>query len=218
MNVEKQNKFIFKDNKMNNFKAFDKVLVRHYSYQKWFLTFYSYYDTDKKFHVTVSGSFDKCIQFEGNEHLLGTTFEHEITYSEKQKECDLKCGDYVKLTRKAKPHEEGWLLAWDESMNDYIGYVGKIKNISESSIQVEFPTPAEFGYPRSNSFYFPYFVLEKEKNNIFQIGYLYVCWNDPSFKHLAECVSIVKNTPYFAIVGDTFGNYYTFKHYEEYYG
>lgn len=49
-----------------------------------------------------------------------------------------------------------------------------------------------------------------------KIGVFYVCWDNPSFRYLAECISIVKNTPIFVILGDIFEKQHNFKHYEEY--
>lgn len=57
------------------FKPFDKVLVRDYIDEKWILSIFSCYeDEDKDFpYVCLNGRYCYCIPYEGNEHLLNTT-------------------------------------------------------------------------------------------------------------------------------------------------
>ena len=57
----------------NNFKAFDKVLVRYAEDNDWACDLYSHYVDNLKIHCCVGGLFSQCIPYEGNEHLLGTT-------------------------------------------------------------------------------------------------------------------------------------------------
>lgn len=52
------------------FKPFDKVLVRHND-QYWSCDLFSYY-CDNLF-VCIGCSWEQCIPYKGNEHLLGTT-------------------------------------------------------------------------------------------------------------------------------------------------
>lgn len=61
--------------KKQQFKPFDKVLVRNDSNKKWSIELFSYYDEeDKLFHyVCLSGCYHYCIPYEGNEYLLGKT-------------------------------------------------------------------------------------------------------------------------------------------------
>lgn len=59
-------------------KPFDKVLVRHNKDNQWCGSFFSHIDDDFHSHcykyVTITGkSYPRCIPYEGNEHLLGTT-------------------------------------------------------------------------------------------------------------------------------------------------
>ena len=56
------------------FKPFDKVLVRDYIDEKWILSIFSCYeDEDKDFpYVCLNGRYCYCIPYEGNEHLLNT--------------------------------------------------------------------------------------------------------------------------------------------------
>ena len=58
------------------FKAYDRVLVRDGDQERWQAAFYDQYLTDNGafFHHIIAGSyFTQCIPYEGNEHLLGTT-------------------------------------------------------------------------------------------------------------------------------------------------
>lgn len=63
----------FKD-KRYCFKPFDKVLVRYDRECVWRASLFSNYrNNDGNFeYITVSGSYEYCIPYEGNEHLLGT--------------------------------------------------------------------------------------------------------------------------------------------------
>ena len=54
-----------------DFKPFEKVLVRNLSDAKWRCDFFSH--TDEDTYVCVAYSWKQCIQYEGNEALLGTT-------------------------------------------------------------------------------------------------------------------------------------------------
>ena len=56
------------------FKPFDKVLVRDCSNQKWAINMFSYYNKeDKDFpYVCISDCFSYCIPYKGNEYLVGT--------------------------------------------------------------------------------------------------------------------------------------------------
>lgn len=58
------------------FKPFDKVLVRDSSDDEWTATFFShyrYYDGKEYFYTSTGTNWRKCIPYEGNEHLVGTT-------------------------------------------------------------------------------------------------------------------------------------------------
>lgn len=58
----------------NNFKPFDKVLVRHDNNSYWACDLYSHYvDDNLEIHCCVGGLFSQVIPYEGNEALLGTT-------------------------------------------------------------------------------------------------------------------------------------------------
>lgn len=59
----------------NEYKPFDKVLVRGDLNQKWTVDIFSYYNQkDDAFpYICVGGFYRHCIPYEGNEHLLGTT-------------------------------------------------------------------------------------------------------------------------------------------------
>ena len=58
------------------FKAFDRVLVRDTDQERWQAAFYDQYLTDNgasPHRVIGEGYFSQCIPYAGNEHLLGTT-------------------------------------------------------------------------------------------------------------------------------------------------
>lgn len=57
------------------FKQFDKVLVRNATNEKWSINLFSYYDEENKIfpYVCLDGSYIYCIPYEGNEYVLGTT-------------------------------------------------------------------------------------------------------------------------------------------------
>lgn len=62
------------------FKAYDRVLVRDKDDERWQAAFYDQYlaDEEKYPHHVISGAcFTQCIPYEGNEHLLGTTDKYE---------------------------------------------------------------------------------------------------------------------------------------------
>ena len=72
-------------------------------------------------------------------------------------ENDLKVGDYVRVTRKAKSNEKEWSDSWSVYMDYYIG-----KTVCVDSIGKEYGT---IFLSLDNSLYnFPYFVLEKVEN------------------------------------------------------
>lgn len=57
-------------------KPFDKVLVRDFSKDKWSISFFSFKKEDC--YVCINHcSWNQCIPYEGNEHLLGTTKDVE---------------------------------------------------------------------------------------------------------------------------------------------
>lgn len=56
------------------FQPFDRVLV--WDDGGWRCAFYSHLDTESGLHVSADGFvFNRCIPYEGNEHLVGTTDE-----------------------------------------------------------------------------------------------------------------------------------------------
>ena len=58
------------------FKPFDKVLVRNESNEKWSINLFSYYDEEDKYYpyVCLSNHYKECIPYgDYNKHVLGTT-------------------------------------------------------------------------------------------------------------------------------------------------
>lgn len=82
--------------------------------------------------------------------------EKEKSYEERQKEWiaanNIKLGDKVRILRKARDHENGWLNRWGGlEMDREVGKIGRVTSIF-SDIRVDTDT---------NWFFYPYFVLEK---------------------------------------------------------
>lgn len=59
------------------FKPFEKVLVRDSIYDVWRASFFSHIKEDDERYTTTGLSWNFCIPYEGNEHLLGTTDNFE---------------------------------------------------------------------------------------------------------------------------------------------
>lgn len=59
----------------SKFKPFDKVLVRDDLNEEWSINLFSYYDKeDGDFpYVCISGRYEYCIPYEGNEYFVGKT-------------------------------------------------------------------------------------------------------------------------------------------------
>lgn len=79
-----------------------------------------------------------------------------MSYLEEQEKAGLKPGDKVKILRKAADHEGGWLNIWCNSMDDFIGHIGIVKDryMGSGGIPV-------FCADFNNWWNFPYFVLGK---------------------------------------------------------
>jgi hypothetical protein len=63
-------------------KPFDKVLVRHQKTEEWRANIFSHTDKTDEYldYVCVNGRWEFCIPYEGNESLLGTTKDVEVSY------------------------------------------------------------------------------------------------------------------------------------------
>lgn len=160
-------------------KTGDAVLVRDYKDQDWRYCHFSHIDKDDKnfpYCTSYMGS-TYCIPYEGNEHLVGTRNNFVIPkkkfpYKEKQdkwiKKHDIKVGDKVKITKKAKSEENGWETVWVPAMTDAVGKIGKITLIDTSETgNVGIMVNVE-GY---GDYWYPYFVLEKVEDSFeFKFG------------------------------------------------
>lgn len=83
-----------------------------------------------------------------------TTYPQE-QYTEGQKNCGLKVGDKVKITRKANSYENGWDNVWLNCMDAWVNKTGTIEDIFyRDGIRVK-------NMEKTDSCCFPYFVLEK---------------------------------------------------------
>jgi len=74
-------------------------------------------------------------------------------YNVLQENCGIKVGDQVRVLRIAKDDEMGWKLDWDEWMDEAIGNIYEVIEIS--------PIDGILLNIDDNSWYFPFFVLEK---------------------------------------------------------
>lgn len=66
------------------FQPFQKVLVKDMEsindcFTVWSIDFYSYFDMESHKHRCLGGLWDHCVPYEGNEHLLGTREEIQVT-------------------------------------------------------------------------------------------------------------------------------------------
>ena len=77
--IENKPKKEFKQFKQD-FKPFDKVLVRNDANKKWSINLFSYYDKEDKLfpYVCLDGCYHYCIPYEGNEYLLSKTINPYI--------------------------------------------------------------------------------------------------------------------------------------------
>lgn len=77
-------------------------------------------------------------------------------YSAFHKASGLKVGDIVKVVRKAKGDEMGWLGNWFRDKNAFVGKTGKItRDADQCGWEID------FGLKSSVAYWFPTFVLEK---------------------------------------------------------
>lgn len=71
-------------------KTFDKVLVRDFDTQEWFISLFSHYNGLKMYKYScINGrGYEQCIPYEGNQHLLGTTNDCDEYYKTWNDETD----------------------------------------------------------------------------------------------------------------------------------
>ncbi len=76
-------------------------------------------------------------------------------YTKAQDACNFQIGDEVRITRKATSYENGWNNLWvDSNMGKEVGKIHKILSIAKDwGIKLD----------DNNRFNYPYFVLEKVK-------------------------------------------------------
>jgi hypothetical protein len=84
--------------------------------------------------------------------------ELSTAYVELQNVSGIKGGDWVKVTRKAKSHEMGWVNEWVSEMDGAIGKVYQVSTMKASAAGVGLNIDKR---TIADSYYFPFFVLEK---------------------------------------------------------
>ena len=68
------NKETLEVNKINQFKPFDKVIVRDFENQTWRASVFSHYDKESSRYYTTGSYWKYCIPYnEETKHLVGTT-------------------------------------------------------------------------------------------------------------------------------------------------
>ena len=72
-----ENKIVVDIKKEHKFKPFEKVLVRDSYDDVWRASFFSHIKENDGRYVTTCVTWKFCIPYEGNEHLLGTTYNFE---------------------------------------------------------------------------------------------------------------------------------------------
>lgn len=81
LDIIKANGFIWNANTLqlerikiekDNFKPFDKVLVRNVEHVEWRISLFSSYSNETYRYKCINGNYKYCIPYEGNEHLVGT--------------------------------------------------------------------------------------------------------------------------------------------------
>lgn len=156
----------------------DAVLVRDIITEDWRYDIFSHYSDDINTYPyrTISKVNRYCIPYKGNENLVGTTNNYEVsnkekkplTYKEKQEEWikkyNIKVGDKVKITRRAVSMENGWGNNWASGMNNCMNTVGIIVEIKQNNAGIHINSNGLF-------YSYPYFVLEKvEEEFKFKFG------------------------------------------------
>lgn len=68
---------------------------------------------------------------------------------------NLRTGDRVRIIRRINSEEDAWngICTWVNSMDDFVGEIETVSIINSSGVKIQ-------------SFYFPYFVLEKVPHTI----------------------------------------------------
>lgn len=73
--VSNQDEYVLVEGKfdINLFKPFMKVLVRNYNRELWKATFFNNYEKgSKQPFICITGSYEQCVPYEGNEKLFNT--------------------------------------------------------------------------------------------------------------------------------------------------
>lgn len=119
-----------------NLKPFDKVLVRNRESEIWEGTLFIQLNKDSQYKYTcITGGYLYCIPYEGNEHLLGTTYEFVQPKQSKNSlfGIELKPGYMLEFDGLEEygvvfPTDEGELAVFYKSLNwDYISDIDKEK-------------------------------------------------------------------------------------------
>ena len=78
IDIKEQDNYELVPNKFDitTLKPFEsKVLVRDLDHQYWRVSFFGFFKKDECVYDTVRGIYKQCIPYEGNEHLLGKTYD-----------------------------------------------------------------------------------------------------------------------------------------------
>lgn len=116
-----------------------------------------YANNDDKYHLERFNSIENynCPFIFGDFNYSCLIVKKIEPYEERAKKWiednGLKKGDYVKVIRKAKDHEDGWDGFWTKEMDDSVDKVLQVKSLNDY----------EYGIQLEDYKHYPYFVLEK---------------------------------------------------------
>ena len=127
------------------FKPFDRVLVRSNNEYKWQVDFFSHYEEDDNCmfprYICIGSSWHKCIPYEGNKHLIGTTDAPEEGWKPEK-------GDIVAVSNSGEIWFIGVFTGYKDTRSPYAA-------VCSSSVELTYNycEPAEKHFPemeRSN--------------------------------------------------------------------
>ena len=116
-----------------------------------------YANNDDKYHLERFNSIENynCPFNFGDFNYSCLIVKKEEPYEERAtkwiEDNGLKKGNYVKVIRKAKDHEDGWGGRWTKEMDDSVDKVLQVKSLNDY----------EYGIQLEDYKHYPYFVLEK---------------------------------------------------------
>lgn len=87
-----------------------------------------------------------------------------------QEESGFKVGDKVRVLRKAGNYEMGWGTTWAKKKDNWVGEIGEVVDVDLLALEVGFTIGFNIGLKEEESWYFPFFVLEKVEEEYYCVG------------------------------------------------